>query len=308
MKTPSVIFVLMGSAITQMQSAPLVPYQRESHSTQTSLKTVKPPAPVVSTPATADDQFNLARRYLKGDDITKDEKKAFELMTSAAQQGHVEAQGGLGYFYGSGIVVQKDEAMAREWMRKGAVMGSAKAQLNLGLLLLNETESSSVKSEGIQWIKESAHQGLVEAISTQGSILLFGLYDQPVDYNQAYDYLANAAKQGHPDSQHLLGMMFEKGLGRPASPAEAETWFRKAAIQAHPTAQGDLARLLDPSNKEIARRVEALTWLVSAAGLNDASSKKILTEIYFKITPAEMALATKRAQQITSAHSSNLEK
>ena len=50
----------------------------------------------------------------------------------AADQGHADAQFGLGICYANGYGVKKDPAEAVKWYRKAAEQGQADAQNNLG--------------------------------------------------------------------------------------------------------------------------------------------------------------------------------
>ena len=93
-----------------------------------------------------DAQFELARLYLRGSEgVRKNAARSMELMKAAADQGHAEAMGGVGYFYASGTAVPKDDAVALTWFRKGAEAGGAK-----GVGRGNPLGASDIAAGGIE--------------------------------------------------------------------------------------------------------------------------------------------------------------
>jgi TPR repeat protein len=91
-------------------------------------------------------QLRLARAYAIGDDtpnvsgdaaqavvpgIHRDEQKAVEWYTKAAEQGEVTAQSALSAFYWFGLGVAKDYQKAIYWEKKAARQGDSKAQESL---------------------------------------------------------------------------------------------------------------------------------------------------------------------------------
>jgi TPR repeat protein len=260
---------------------------------------------VVEERADAESQFQLGRSYLRGDGVPKDEKKAFELMKSAAAQGHADAIGGVGYFYSNGVVVDKDDKQAVEWFRKGAEKGSAKAQLNLGKCLLDGktgdaggTSPQPFREQGLQWIKKAADQGLPEASFTYGRIFYFGDYDQPKDYGNAMIYLKSAADKGIADAQNMVGTMYEFGMETPADAAAAEHWYRKAALQGHSKAQSNLGSLLGPLSENRKTRIEALAWLVLAWKQGEVTAEKHLEDVGPGLKAGEFDEAKQRAIEL----------
>jgi len=63
----------------------------------------------------ADAQFELGIRYLGGEGLEKDEKKAAEWLQKGAVQGHLPSMNALGTVYETGAGVAKDEKKAFEW-------------------------------------------------------------------------------------------------------------------------------------------------------------------------------------------------
>ena len=252
----------------------------------------------------AETHFQLARKLLAGDGVPKDEKKAFDLMKAAADQGHADAIGGLGYFYSIGLVVPKDDMLAIEWFRKGAEKGSAKSQLNLGKMLLEGKAGAAVDAEssrlqGLQWIAKSADQGLPEAQLSYGKILYFGDHGQPQDYKKAMIYLKPTAVSGMAEAQNMLGSMYECGSGIPVDPTAALRWYRKAAMHGNSRAQANLGMLMGPlgANKEV--RIEALAWLLMASQQQQVTAVKALADATPALKAGELDEAVKKQAELT---------
>jgi TPR repeat protein len=67
----------------------------------------------------------------------------------------------------------------------------------------------------------------------------------PRDYVLAASWLHQAAEQGEPTGQFLLGLLFDKGYGVPLDWVEAEVWLNLAAGHAGTRQQDYYARVRD---------------------------------------------------------------
>lgn len=248
-------------------------------------------------------QYQLARAYLRGEGVPKDSQKAFELMKAAADQGHADAMGGIGYFYSAGIAVPNDPKLALEWFRKGAEKGSAKAQLNLGNLLLKgqgdtAADPETRRKEALQWIQKAADQNLPEAASTFGSILYFGDHGIEKNHDLTAKYLKIAAQADIASAQNMLGLLYDYGWGVPMDKAMAQQWFRKAALQGNLKAQSNLGRILGPLSEAKETRIEALAWLLIASSQGEITATKLLQENLPGLKSGDMDAANKVADDL----------
>ena len=75
--------------------------------------------------------LGLIYQFGRGD-IRRDEKKAFEWFTRAAEQGDASARGLLGYLYEHGVGVTQDYPAAIKWYKLAAEDGDVSAQFYLG--------------------------------------------------------------------------------------------------------------------------------------------------------------------------------
>ena len=77
-------------------------------------------------------QFELGRRYFKGDGLEQNDHEAVRWIRSAAEGGLPRAQAGLGWFYAEGKGVKKDDTLSFSWYERAAVGGFPVAQFMLG--------------------------------------------------------------------------------------------------------------------------------------------------------------------------------
>lgn len=228
-------------------------------------------------------EFELGRKSLHGDGVKKDVRKAFELIKSAAEQGHADAMSGVGYFYSNGIAVKKDDKEALSWFRKGAEMGSPKAMLNLGKMLLagrgmDGGRGDKTTSEGLSWLAKAADTGLPDAQVAYGSLYFLGEHGMPKDDAKALGYIKPAAESGQPEAMNMLGIMAENGQGLPQDTSAAMQWFRRGAIAGNAKAQSNLGRLLGPLSGDQPTRIEAIAWLIVASGNGEITASKLIEE------------------------------
>lgn len=188
-------------------------------------------------------QFALAQMYDRGSTgVPRDYVQAAAWYRKAAEQGHGEAQIGLGKLYKDGDGVPKDYAQATKWIAKAAAQGLANAQYELATLYYYQQYGQQDYDQAIAWYRKAAIQGhgraklgLFKALSLQAAV-----------ENRAWeitDALMSAAQSGDAKAQFNLGRIYEDGYDGPQEYAKALVWYRKAAEQGYPRAQFSLADL-----------------------------------------------------------------
>lgn len=245
----------------------------------------------------AESRFQLGRRLLKGDGMPKDSAQAFKLLQSAANEGHPEAMGALGFFYATGLEVQKNNDTAIEWFRKGAEAGGAKARFNYGKTLL-ESGDATKAADGIKWLESALGQNQIDAARFLGMVYLQGRHGQSINYQKSQQYLFIAAEAGDSDAQNSLGFLYSGPYLGEANSGEAQQWFRKAAISGNTKAQSNLGSILwkfGESDRQV--RLEALAWLWKAKEAGEITADKFLLDISQKIDHAELQEAQKMASK-----------
>lgn len=198
--------------------------------------------PTTAENGSAEEQFNLGRRYFFGKGVPVDKEEAVKWYRKAADQGHAEAQLLLAarYYSGEGVPVDKTEAAI--WFKKAAEQGNAKAQFLLGTFYSIGEGVPVDKTEAVKWWCEAAEQGHAKAQFFLGRLHSSG-DGVPVDKTEAVKWYRKAAEQGHADAQYLLGFCYADGKGAPVDKTEAVKWYLKAAEQGHAEAKKALEEL-----------------------------------------------------------------
>lgn len=107
----------------------------------------------------------LGWRYMQGQGVPQDDRKAFELWTESAKQGNAEAQFNLSQLYAQGRGVPQDYRKVVELLTKAAEQGLSIAQEVLGMLYVTGNGVEKDQSKGIAWLTKAVKQGSEEAES-----------------------------------------------------------------------------------------------------------------------------------------------
>lgn len=92
------------------------------------------------------------------------------------------------------------------------------------------------------------------------------------DYPMALRLWGPLAKQGNPEAQHNLALMYDQGKGVTQNPTEAVKWYRLAAEQGDAAAQIDLGVMYHNGRGVPQNYAEAVKWyrLAAEQGYNSA--------------------------------------
>jgi len=215
-------------------------------------------------------QCAIALRYLFGHKGTpRDEAKAINWYSKAANQGYTIAQIGLGDCYMDGWGVLKNEAEAIKWYSKAANLGDSDAQRTLGDCYLNGKGVPKNKVDAMKWYCKSADQGNVTTQAMLGYFYATGEYSNgtnetfpknEVNQIEAVKWWRKAAEQGDTQSQYYLGVCYAKGKGVPKDESEAVKWYLKSAEQGYPIAQLNLGLCYANGVGVPKNIVEAYAW------------------------------------------------
>jgi TPR repeat protein len=144
-------------------------------------------------------QYLLACCYLSGVGTEKDEAKAIGLLTSAAEQGEVQAylQLCLVNFLGRGVEVNYEEAA--EWAKKAAEAKIDKAFLFLFFCeaIPKEKSGEPVSNEARKNLETACEMGVPDAQFYYGQCLLEGLHGIERDYPKALKLFKQAREKGY---------------------------------------------------------------------------------------------------------------
>lgn len=204
--------------------------------------------------------------------------QAVALLSSLAQEGHVDAQVDLGFLLASGQAAQHDLSEAARWFSMAAEAGSAQAQFNYGVLLrsgqgtrqdlpkaakmfhlaavagnaeaafnmavvLRESgDESALLPEAIKLIEQFANdEGDLKCLYAAGLAQAEGWVAER-DLPRAVPFLQKAAEQGHASAAYNLALILYYGEeGVKKDRAEAKRLFTLAAEKGHDRARQALA-------------------------------------------------------------------
>jgi TPR repeat protein len=183
-------------------------------------------------------QFHLAQMYRDGQGVMQNNDQALIWYRKAAEQGQVEAQNYLGWFYSAA----QDYSPAVAWYRKAAEQGYAEAQYNLGWLYAKGRGVAQDDKQAVDWFSKAAQQGYADAQFNLGWMYAKGL-GVTRDDGQAIILFGKAAQQGYADAEFNLGLMYAKGQGIAKNDKQAIAWFQKAAQQGQQDALAVLKKL-----------------------------------------------------------------
>ena len=102
------------------------------------------------------------------------------------------------------------------------------------------------------------------------------------DYAAAFLELLPLAEQGNPKAQTLIGVMFEKGEGRPKDKKKAVRWYKLAAEQGNANAQHNLGYMYQYGTGIRKDYKEAVRWYRLAAEQGYYKSQTALGYMYYE--------------------------
>jgi S1-C subfamily serine protease/ribosomal protein L7/L12 len=191
----------------------------------------------------ASSQCALAEIYGSGKfGVIQDYTEAIKWFRKSAEQGHAEAEDGLGVLYRDGLGVATNSVEAAKWFRKSAEQGFVEAQDNLGHCYAFGEGVSKDEAEAVKWYLKAAEQGDAMAQTHLGTC--YGLGNGvSKDNNESIKWYRKAAEQGFPPSQVILGVIYASGTGLPKDYVEAYKWLNLASAQSFGGAEQYLSNL-----------------------------------------------------------------
>jgi uncharacterized protein len=228
-------------------------------------------------------QFDLARRFEKGNGVAPDQAKAVEYMQKSADQGYAAAETQLGYYYGEGLGVTENPQEALKWYRKGAEDGNALAQYAMGSFCSTGRGVPKDMDEAIKWWQKAAAQDNVRAEDALGQTYFQKAQTEHTNlaaYTEVAGWLRKAAEHGYIGSMNNLGLLYDQGLGVTRDWKEAARWYREAAEHGNVKAQGNLGTMYLDGRGVTNDMVEAYVWFRLSAMQGGAVGKKYLIDYH----------------------------
>ncbi len=189
-------------------------------------------------------QYLVALRYGNGEGVERDPERALEWMTRAADNGHLEAQAGLGVYFTSEGQTQENRDNAMLWLQRAAERRHAMAAVQLGVISVGAGQGK----KALRWFRIAADSGDKDLQLAFSDMLEKG-DGVPLDLAEAYYWsvVASGDEGVEPVTQTALG----NRLGAKAMDeirARAEVWRAKLP-DSEPVAGGDASPLAGPMPK-----------------------------------------------------------
>ena len=181
-----------------------------------------------STGSWADDTAAIRKKAESGDAAAQFELAQYYVIKASKARGQKRAL--------------RDQKRAFDWYSSAAEQGFAKAQFDLGRMYILGLGVTQDRSQGVDWQVKAAEQGLAYAQYDIGMQYLSGAILQQ-DLELALDMFNKAANQRHVPAQKQLGTMYFQGVAVAKNLVQAHMWFSVAALNEDQAAHGYLSML-----------------------------------------------------------------
>lgn len=200
-------------------------------------------------------EYQLAKEYLKGENIAQDDAKAIEWFTKSAQKNYQAAQTHLAWMNYLGLGTKQSNQQSVKWFVEAKQLNASAdydssikeklnqltskpisqplntkqriANFNHGVELIETSPQAHV--EAIQMVATAAEKDLIPA-----QLYLANLYATgdkvPQDIQKSTDWYLRAAANGSPDAQYALGWCYYHGQGVPQNTEMALKYFHQASL------------------------------------------------------------------------------
>ena len=180
-------------------------------------------------PGDLEQQFGDADRMLRAGFYDG----AFQLLESAAEQGHPGAQYALGVMYEKGLHGETNVQRALELYTRAAAENHARAATRAGLIHFSGLRSKPNHKESVRWFRRAAKLGDPVAFDSLGYMYQSGR-GVLRDYATANSWFNKGAALSNASAQANLGYAHMNGLGVDTNYTESLKWTRLSADQNHP--------------------------------------------------------------------------
>jgi TPR repeat protein len=192
--------------------------------------------------------------YDSGLGVGQDYHQAMGWYRRAAEAGSAAAAFNVGVLYDAGLGVEKDPSEAALWYARAAAKGFGRAEYDLALLYDAGTGVPRNRQRAVSLYELAAKHGIAAARAHLAALgqPFSGLTESPQDtamqdFEKAQQVLLTrgtaeaervaalfrrSAEQHNPLAEYDLGYCYERGIGVPRDPVQADDWYRRAANDA----------------------------------------------------------------------------
>lgn len=161
-------------------------------------------------------------------------EEAGKLFRRAASKDH-EAFYFLGRLHALGQGVETDMDSAAFYYRKGIASGDMKNHYGMFFLYTSGWSEPEKDEVNADTVLAKAYADIVASAKTSPfwksilAVMHYWGYHVPQDFDKAFAFYSEAARQGWSMGQYNLGVMHEQGEGTPQNYEQAAMWYQKAA-------------------------------------------------------------------------------
>ncbi len=238
-------------------------------------------------------QYYLGYLLLNGYGTVKDEKKAADYFSKAAEQEYDMAQAMMGYLHAEGIGIRKNKKKAIEFYEAAAAQGNGDALLNLGVMYYTGDSVSKDVKQAVDYFSKVSPAEKPVVAKYLGDIYLNETSLQ--DPKKAFDYYMIAAHAGDVEAYHALGKMYQDGAHVTKDIGEAIKFYSFAASKGfEPSlyALGVIYSNADGVTRDV-YTAHAYFSLAAAKDMKEAKKAKELLESDMSLSEREKASRAK---------------
>lgn len=168
-----------------------------------------------------------------------------------------------------------------ESLKEQADNGDAEAQFQLGLrLVTGQSDDKTSKAQGAAWIQKAAKQGHEKAMHVLGT-----LYEEGIgvaeDFKLAAQWHETAAEKGLAEAQLSLALLYDQGKGVEQDASIAAEWAMKSASQGHAPAQALYGLKLVRGDGTPKNASKAAVWFLKSAKQGNGFAQRQLAYLYY---------------------------
>lgn len=184
------------------------------------------------------DSLKMADRYLFGDRVGQNYRKAAYLYTKLAKGGDTKAMNRLAGMYRQGFGVEKNPKKAARLYFEAAKKGNGKASYNLAGMFRQGEGVARNYEKAYKLYKLSYRQGYRKNASYALGYMSYKGLGTEQSYEKALKHFHKGDSLGDPSCQYFIGLCHIAGDGAPQDIEKGKRWMEKALKNGSEAASG----------------------------------------------------------------------
>jgi len=198
----------------------------------------------------SDAQYSLGLLYRNDNSVEINQTLAKKWLQASADQGHIAAKMALIDYANSSsqstavviaAITPANQEQPQEEIRVASITAPPRIERSRIKHLSNRKNRN--QAINLSHLKEDAYSGDRRSQLLLGSLYEDGKQGVHRNFPKAAKWYRRAAKQGYPQAQYNLGLLYEEGKGMTKNYHKATQWYKRAAEKGLSEAQNNLAVL-----------------------------------------------------------------